>query len=77
MPRTTPRCWSPTQTAATPRSQAQRHHDALIAGLRALFASGDLGSHNGLPVSIVVTTTLQDLEAAEGRARTGGAPGYR
>ncbi|WP_099288323.1 HNH endonuclease signature motif containing protein [Mycobacterium persicum] len=54
------------------RSQSQRQHDALIAGLRALFASGDLGTHNGLPVSIIVTTTLQDLEAASGRARTGG-----
>lgn len=54
------------------RSQPQRQHDALIAGLRALLASGDLGSHNGLPVSIVVTTTLKDLEAAAGRARTGG-----
>ncbi|BCI90139.1 hypothetical protein NIIDMKKI_53450 [Mycobacterium kansasii] len=54
------------------RSQCQRQHDALVAGLRALLASGDLGSHNGLPVSIVVTTTLKDLEAAAGRARTGG-----
>ncbi|OBI41252.1 HNH endonuclease signature motif containing protein, partial [Mycobacterium sp. E796] len=54
------------------RSQAQRNHDAFLAGLRALFASGELGSHNGLPVSIVVTTTLQDLEAATGKALTGG-----
>ncbi|WP_156767073.1 HNH endonuclease signature motif containing protein, partial [Mycobacterium sp. E796] len=54
------------------RSQAQRNHDAFLAGLRALFASGELGSHNGLPVSIVVTTTLKDLEAATGKALTGG-----
>ncbi|OMC43669.1 hypothetical protein A5745_17490 [Mycobacterium sp. IS-2888] len=54
------------------RSQAQRNHDAFLAGLRALFASGELGQHNGLPVSIVVTTTLQDLEAAAGKALTGG-----
>jgi Domain of unknown function (DUF222) len=54
------------------RSQAQRNHDGLLAGLRALFASGELGQHQGLPVSIVVTTTLQDLEAAAGRAVTGG-----
>ncbi|MGD1173970.1 HNH endonuclease signature motif containing protein [Mycobacterium seoulense] len=52
------------------RSQAQRHHDAFLAGLRGLLASGELGSHNGLPVSIVVTTTLQDLEAAAGKALT-------
>jgi Domain of unknown function (DUF222) len=54
------------------RSQAQRNHDGFVAGLRALLASGQLGRHNGLPVSIVVTTTLQDLEAAAGKALTGG-----
>ncbi|ORW97729.1 hypothetical protein AWB92_03505, partial [Mycobacterium sp. IEC1808] len=54
------------------RSQAQRNHDAFLAGLRALFASAKLGSHNGLPVSIVVTTTLKELEAATGKALTGG-----
>jgi Domain of unknown function (DUF222) len=54
------------------RSQAQRNHDGFLAGLRGLFASGELGQHNGLPVSIVVTTTLQDLEAATGKALTGG-----
>ena len=54
------------------RSQAQRNHDGLLAGLRALLASGELGEHRGLPVTVVVTTTLQDLEAAAGRGRTGG-----
>ncbi|OBK43071.1 HNH endonuclease signature motif containing protein, partial [Mycobacterium sp. 1081908.1] len=54
------------------RSPAQRNHDGLLAGLRALFASGELGQHNGLPVSIVVTTTLQELEAAAGKALTAG-----
>jgi Domain of unknown function (DUF222) len=54
------------------RSTAQRNHDALLGALRALFASGELGTHNGLPVSIVVTTTLQELEAATGKALTGG-----
>jgi hypothetical protein len=54
------------------RSQAQRNHDGLLAGLRALVASGDLGQHNGLPVSIVVTTTLKDLHAAAGTGVTGG-----
>ena len=37
-----------------------------------MLASGELGQHNGLPVSIIVTTTLKDLEAATGKARTGG-----
>ncbi|KEP40658.1 hypothetical protein MKSMC1_42020 [Mycobacterium kansasii] len=54
------------------RSQAQRNHDGVLAGLRGLLASGELGQHNGLPVSIVVTTTLQDLESAAGKGLTGG-----
>ncbi|ARR79807.1 MULTISPECIES: HNH endonuclease signature motif containing protein [Mycobacterium] len=54
------------------RSKAQRNHDALLAALRAMLASGDLGQHNGLPASIIVTTTLAELDAAAGRALTGG-----
>jgi hypothetical protein len=54
------------------RSHTQRNHDAFLAALRALFASGELGRHDGLPVSIVVTTTLTELEAATGKALTGG-----
>ena len=54
------------------RSQAQRNHDGLLAGLRSLVASGQLGQHNGLPVSIVVTTSLAELEAAAGKGLTGG-----
>ncbi|OBF02891.1 hypothetical protein A5730_23175 [Mycobacterium sp. ACS4054] len=65
---------SPTQEAIDrdARSTAQRSHDALLAANRALLASGKLGQHNGLPASIVITTTLQDLEAATGTSRTGG-----
>ncbi|MGV0046583.1 HNH endonuclease signature motif containing protein [Mycobacterium colombiense] len=55
-----------------PRSAAQRNHDGLNAALRGVLASGKLGQHNGLPASIIVTTTLQDLEAATGRGLTGG-----
>ncbi|PIB72116.1 DUF222 domain-containing protein, partial [Mycolicibacterium brumae] len=39
-------------------------HDALVAAMRALLASGDLGQHNGLPVTVIVTTTLAELNAA-------------
>ena len=39
---------------------------------RALLASGDLGQHNGLPATIIVTTTLRELEAKAGRGLTGG-----
>ena len=54
------------------RSAAQRQHDGLNAALRAVLASGNLGQHNGLPASIIVTTTLTDLEAAAGHGITGG-----
>ncbi|OBK87747.1 HNH endonuclease signature motif containing protein [Mycobacterium sp. 1165178.9] len=54
------------------RTTGQRNHDGLNAALRAMLASGDLGQHNGLPASIIVTTTLTDLEAAAGKGLTGG-----
>jgi hypothetical protein len=54
------------------RSASQRHHDALLALARHALASGELGQHNGLPASIIVTTTLQELEAGAGKALTGG-----
>jgi hypothetical protein len=54
------------------RSAAQRNHDALNTALRAVLASGKLGRHNGLPASIIVTTTLQELESGCGTALTGG-----
>jgi hypothetical protein len=54
------------------RSPAQRNHDGLNAALRAMLASGQLGQHNGLPASIIVTTTLAELEAAAGQGLTGG-----
>ena len=57
---------------ATPAALGQRNHDALLAAARALLASGELGQHNGLPASIIVTTTLQELEAGAGKALTGG-----
>ena len=54
------------------RSLGQRNHDALLAAARALLASGELGQHNGLPASIIVTTTLEELEKGAGRGLTGG-----
>lgn len=62
----------PSQAAADLRSAGQRRHDALKAVGRALLASGALGQHNGLPATIIVSTTLQDLEAGAGQAVTGG-----
>ena len=54
------------------RSPPQRNHDALTAMGRAMLASGQLGQHNGLPTTIVVSTTLQELESGCGQAVTGG-----
>jgi hypothetical protein len=54
------------------RSAGQRNHDGLNAALRAILASGNLGQHNGLPATIIVSTTLQELESASGSAITGG-----
>jgi hypothetical protein len=54
------------------RGASQRNHDALVAAGRALLASGDLGQHNGLPASIIVTTTLQELEKGAGQGLTAG-----
>lgn len=54
------------------RSLAQRQHDALIATGRNVLESGELGQHNGLPTSIIIRTTLQDLESRAGVGVTGG-----
>ncbi|MET0475125.1 MAG: HNH endonuclease signature motif containing protein [Mycobacterium sp.] len=57
---------------ADTRNAGQRTHDAFVAIGRSALSSGELGQHNGLPATIVVTTTLQDLEAGRGSGVTGG-----
>ncbi len=54
------------------RSLAQRQHDALIAVGRSVLESGELGQHNGLPTSVIIRTTLQDLESRAGVGISGG-----
>ena len=54
------------------RSAAQRNHDAFNAIVRSTLMSGELGSHQGLPVTIIATATLEDLQAKTGVAHTGG-----
>jgi hypothetical protein len=56
---------------ADDRTLTQRQHDALTAICRNTLTSGKLGQHNGLPVTVVVSTTLQDLQTAAGVAVTG------
>lgn len=54
------------------RSHAQRQHDALNALVRGQLGDPKLGQHNGLPVTVIVSTTLQELSSGAGRAVTGG-----
>ncbi len=69
-------CTSGTPTQAQidhdDRSLAQRRHDALLAVGRIALMSGELGQLNGLPVSVIIRTTLQDLESRAGIGVTGG-----
>ncbi len=59
---------APTQAQidADTRNLGQRQHDAFTAIGRSALSSGELGHHDGLPVTVMVTTTLQDLDAAAG-----------
>lgn len=52
------------------RTAGQRNHDALKAVLRQLLRSGTLGSHRELPVTAIITMTLQQLEKSTGVATT-------
>nr|MDP9168671.1 13E12 repeat family protein [Actinomycetota bacterium] len=54
------------------RTLGQRQHDALVAVGRTVLASGELGQHNGLTTTIIIRTTLQDLESRAGVGVTGG-----
>ncbi len=46
------------------RSAAQRLHDAFKLGMRAGIASGVYGQHRGLPVTVIATATLAELDRA-------------
>ena len=54
------------------RTPGQRQHDALNALVRGQLGDPKLGQHNGLPVTMIVSTTLQELTSGAGRAVTGG-----
>jgi hypothetical protein len=63
---------SPEVIGRDARSAAQRNHDAFSAIVRSTLMSGELGSHQGMPVTIIATATLEDLQAKTGVAHTGG-----
>jgi hypothetical protein len=52
------------------RSHAQRQHDALYTLVRRQLGDPALGQHNGLPVTVIVSTTLRELSSATGHALT-------
>ncbi|MBO0863654.1 MAG: HNH endonuclease [Mycobacterium sp.] len=62
----------PAQDVKDLRSHAQRQHDALNALVRGQLGDPKLGVHHGLPVTVIVSTTLQELTAATGYAVTAG-----
>ncbi|WNG89208.1 HNH endonuclease signature motif containing protein [Mycobacterium sp. ITM-2016-00317] len=54
------------------RTPAQRRHDAFLTVGSNALSSGELGTHNGLPTTVIVSTTLQELQKGAGVAVTGG-----
>lgn len=54
------------------RGTSQRQHDALSALVRGQLGDPKLGQHNGLPVTLIVSATLDQLQSAAGRAITAG-----
>jgi hypothetical protein len=52
------------------RSYAQRQHDALAALVRGQLGDPTLGQHNGLPVTVIVSATLDQLHTGAGVAVT-------
>ncbi|MGB3485718.1 MAG: DUF222 domain-containing protein, partial [Mycobacterium sp.] len=50
--------------ATDTRTPGQRLHDALNWGLRTALESGNLGTHRGIPVTVIATTTVAELEQA-------------
>jgi hypothetical protein len=65
---------TPTQAQidADKRTLGQRRHDALAFIGRSALDKGELGQHNGLPTTIIVRTTLADLESRAGVGVSGG-----
>ncbi|QIS12929.1 HNH endonuclease signature motif containing protein [Nocardia arthritidis] len=52
------------------RTVAQRQHDALLALLHPQTRVDALGEHRGLPVSMIMTVSVEDLERKTGVATT-------
>ena len=53
-----------------PRSPAQRRHDGLLDAGQRLLRSGDLPACGGIPATVIITMTLDQLETRTGLATT-------
>jgi len=60
----------PHPDVADTRSQGQRNHDALEALCDRVLGDPGLGTHRGLPVTVVINMKLADLERCAGQAST-------
>ena len=58
------------ETGRDSRSPAQRLHDALLDAARRLLRSGELPACGGIPATVIVTVTLDELETRSGFATT-------
>jgi Domain of unknown function (DUF222) len=56
------------------RTPAQRCHDGLKFALQCAISSGQLGVHRGVPVTVIVTTTLAELDQAARAAQDPSVP---
>lgn len=54
------------------RGTSQRQHDALVALVRDQLGDPKLGQHNGLPVTVIASATVEQLCSASGHAVTAG-----
>lgn len=63
---------SPEIAQQDPRGHAQRQHDALAALVRGQLGDPKLGQHNGLPVTVIASATVEQLQTAAGHAVTAG-----
>lgn len=52
------------------RTAGQRNHDAFSALLKCVLDGGVLGNHRGLPATVIVTMTLEQLEESIGGVAT-------
>ncbi len=58
------------ETGRDSRAPAQRLHDALLDAGQRLLRSGELPACGGIPATVIVTMTLDELEARSGFATT-------